>query len=102
VPLKPIHRVEPQYPEKAVVEKIEGGVVLKFDVDNDGYVKNVEVINGEPAYVFDRVAAAALRQWKYVSTGQYHKNQLVQLDFRLDKNSAYPDKNLIEKIQVIQ
>jgi TonB family protein len=100
VPLKPIHRVEPQYPEKAVVEKIEGGVVLKFDVDNDGYVKNVEVINGEPAYVFDRVAAAALRQWKYVSTGQYHKNQLVQLDFRLDKNSAYPDKNLIEKIQV--
>jgi TonB family protein len=102
VPLKPIHRVEPQYPEKAVVEKIEGGVVLKFDVDNDGYVKNVEVINGEPAYVFDRVASAALRQWKYVSTGQYHKNQLVQLDFRLDKNSAYPDKNLIEKIQVIQ
>ena len=102
VVLKPIYRVEPQYPEKAVVEKIEGGVVLKFDVDNDGFVKNVEVINGEPAYVFNSVAVAALRQWKYVSTGQHHKNQLVQLDFRLDKNSVYTDVNLIEKIQVTQ
>lgn len=98
--IMPIHRVEPKYPEKAVVEKIEGAVVLKYDVATDGSVLNVEVMNGEPAYVFDRVAVTALKQWKYKKLDSISKNNLVQLDFRLDKDSTYQGKDLIEKIKV--
>ncbi len=100
--LKPIHRIEPKYPEQAIEEKIEGAVVLKFDVDQDGDVQNVEVINGKPAKVFDSVAETALKQWKYASSEHYHKNQLVQLDFRLDQSSDHEYVNLIEKIRVIE
>ena len=98
--IMPIHRVEPNYPEKAIVEKLEGAVVLKYDVDTDGSVINVEVMTGEPAYVFDRVAVTALKQWKYEKVDSISKNNLVQLDFRLDKNSTYKGKDLIEKIKV--
>jgi TonB family protein len=97
-----IERVEPKYPLKAAEEKIEGSVVLKFDINSNGDVQDVEVMNGIPAYVFDRVAITALKQWKYDANGKYHKNQLVQLDFRMDSNSSFKDVNLIEKIQVTQ
>lgn len=98
----PIHRVEPKYPEKAVVEKLEGAVVLKFDVNIDGSVINAEVMNGEPAYVFDRVALAALKQWKYKPLVNVSRNNLVQLDFRLNSDSSYQSGDLIEKIKVTQ
>ena len=97
--VKPTYRVEPKYPEKAVAENIEGSVVLKFDIDSEGIVKNVEVVNGSPAYVFDKVAKTALEQWKYESSNSYHKNNLVQLDFALDKSSARRE-SLIEQIKV--
>jgi len=77
-------------------------VVLRFDVDDKGSVRNVEVLNGVPAYVFDRVAIAALEQWEYEAKGIYHKNLLVQLDFRLDQDSTFKNIDLIEKIKVTQ
>lgn len=98
----PTYRVEPKYPLKAVEEEIEGAVVLKFDINGEGDVSNVEVMEGVPAYVFDRVAITALKQWKYDATGEYHKNQLVQLDFRMSPESTFKDVNLIEKIKVTQ
>ncbi|GLX79688.1 hypothetical protein tinsulaeT_30280 [Thalassotalea insulae] len=98
--ISPIHRVEPKYPVKAAVEKIEGSVVLKYDVNIDGTVMNVEVMTGEPAYVFDRVAVTALKQWQYQPRASVAHNNLVQLDFRLDENSTFKDVNLIEKINV--
>jgi len=100
--IMPIMRVEPKYPVKAAVEKIEGSVVLKFDVATDGSVHNVEVVKGDPAYVFDKVAVTALKQWQYNTLNEVSKNNLVQLDFRLDENSGYPSKDMIEKISVTQ
>jgi len=98
----PVHRVEPKYPLKAATENIEGSVVLKFDVNANGNVDNVEVVKGMPAYVFDRVAVTALKQWKYKTSTKGASNNLVQLDFRLDEDSALESANLIEKIKVIQ
>ena len=82
--LHPTFRVEPKYPFKAAQDKIEGSVVLKFDVTASGMVKNVEVVNAKPAYVFDKVAVTALEQWKYAAIGHIVKDNLVQLDFAMD------------------
>jgi len=98
----PIMRVEPKYPIKAAIEKIEGSVVLKFDVDTDGSVINVAVVTGKPAYVFDSEAVTALKQWQYNPLNEVAKNNLVQLDFRMDENSSYKDESLIEKIRVLK
>ena len=97
--VKPIYRVEPKYPTKAAAESIEGSVVLKFDIDRTGMVKNVEVVNGSPAYVFDKVAKTALEQWQYEPSNSYHKNNLVQLDFAMNENSAKRE-SLIEQVKV--
>ena len=97
--VKPTYRIEPKYPVQAAAEGIEGSVVLKFDIDRAGTVKNVEVVNGSPAYVFDKVAKTALEQWQYEPSNNYHKNNLVQLDFAMDANSARRE-SLIEQIKV--
>nr|WP_281255948.1 energy transducer TonB [Cognaticolwellia beringensis] len=94
-----MYRVEPKYPAKAAAESIEGSVVLKFDIDRTGMVKNVEVVNGSPAYVFDKVAKTALEQWQYEPSNSYHKNNLVQLDFAMNENSAKRE-SLIEQVKV--
>lgn len=98
IELQPVMRVEPKYPFKAAQDKIEGSVVLKFDVTATGLVENVEVINAKPAYVFDKAAVTALKQWKYSAIGRIVKSNLVQLDFAMDEGSNH--ENLIERIRV--
>lgn len=95
----PVHRIEPKYPIQAAKDGIEGSVVLKFDIKGDGNVTNVEVVNGKPAYVFDKTALTALKQWRYKATGKTTKNLLVQLDYLMDDSSAQPEP-LIERIKV--
>jgi len=95
----PVHRVEPKYPIKAAREGIEGSVVLKFDIKGNGNVTNVEVVNGKPAYIFDKTALTALKQWRYEATGKITKNLLVQLDYLMDDSSTQPEP-LIERIKI--
>ncbi len=97
--VSPTMRIEPKYPVAAAKAGTEGSVVLKFDVEADGSVSNVEVINGKPAYVFDKSAVTALKQWRYNVTDTSHTNILVQLDFVLSESSAKPE-SLIERIKV--
>ncbi|WP_057830462.1 TonB family protein [Colwellia sp. TT2012] len=97
--LSPTHRIEPKYPVSAARAGTEGSVVLKFDVEADGSVSHVEVINGKPAYTFDKSAVTALKQWRYKATDKVHKNLLVQLDFVMSESSEQPE-SLIERIKV--
>jgi len=97
----PTHRIEPKYPVEAAKAGTEGSVVLKFNVEADGSVSHVEVVNGKPAYVFDKEAITALKQWRYQSSGKVAKNQLVQLDFVMGDSSSKP-ASLIERIKVSQ
>jgi len=98
--ISPIKRIEPNYPVEAANNKIEGSVVLKFDINATGDVTNVSVVKAIPEKVFDKVAKTALRQWKYESSSTGVKNNLVQLDFAMDKHSNFKFKKLTEQIQV--
>lgn len=96
----PIIRIEPKYPIKAAKEGVEGAVLLKFDVDSEGATKNIRVVAAQPEKVFDDVAITALSKWKYGSKNHATKEGLVvQLDFRMDKNSNQPI-HLVERIEV--
>lgn len=61
----PIVRIDPQYPRDAALEGTEGWVKLKFTIEADGSVSNVEVLESEPRRVFDRNAQRALYRWKF-------------------------------------
>ncbi|OLB20503.1 MAG: hypothetical protein AUH15_11325 [Acidobacteriales bacterium 13_2_20CM_55_8] len=58
-----IRRVEPQYPEVARRQHIQGPVVLNAVVGNDGNVRTVTVLNGDPALT--KAALEAVAQWQF-------------------------------------
>lgn len=84
----PVKRVHPAYPEKAANNEMEGEVVLKFDITENGSTDNISVVKSSPQGVFDKSAVEALKQWKYKpriqgGVAQRQTGLLVQLDFRL-------------------
>jgi TonB family protein len=58
-----IHRVDPEYPEEAKAQRIEGAVVLDVQVLNDGTVGNINVVSGNP--LLAEAAVKAVKQWQY-------------------------------------
>lgn len=82
--LASVTRIEPRYPIQAAQQGISGYVQLRFDVDGQGKVSNVRVVQSSPERVFDKEAVRALEQWEYTATGMTHKDQQVQLNFELD------------------
>ena len=61
----PIVRIEPQWPREALVEGIEGYVVVEVTIGADGSVKDVRVIQAEPKRMFDRNVIRAVLKWKF-------------------------------------
>ena len=60
-----IFEVGPKYPPEAKADKIEGQVVLKYDITVDGVVHNVSIVQAEPKGVFEQAAMRAVEQWRY-------------------------------------
>ncbi len=70
----PIHRtamsvlrIPPTYPESVATKGIEGWVLVEFDITPSGTVQNANVVDAEPARIFDRSALKAIKRWKYRS-----------------------------------
>lgn len=78
--LKPIKRVEPQYPPEAARAGTQGFVEVEFTVDETGKVKSVSVVNAKPARTFETSAVRAVKQWTFAPGGGRGK---VRLDFSL-------------------
>lgn len=63
---RPIFKEVPEYPREAVFQKIEGQVVVKFDVTEKGSVDNLSVLEAEPPDVFNESALAAAAKFLYL------------------------------------
>ena len=85
VELRPIVRIEPKYPISAVEQGIEGYVQLKFDLELNGTVSNVQVVKAYPSDIFNDAAIIALRKWRYAHEDHVVKGNLIQLDFSLQE-----------------
>ena len=58
-----LRRVEPVYPDIAVVAKVQGIVILEAVVATDGTVESVKVLR--PVKFLDSAAIDAVKQWRY-------------------------------------
>ena len=58
-----LYRVSPIYPAQAKMFRREGKVILNATVMEDGKVRDLEVVQGEP--VLAQSAVAAVKQWRY-------------------------------------
>ena len=59
----PIRKVAPVYPPNAVPMRLEGSVVLRAMITEQGKVRDVSVVSGHPMLV--RAAIDAVQQWRY-------------------------------------
>lgn len=60
-----IRRVNPQYPQRALRQGLQGWVDLRFTITESGDVTDIQVVNAQPRREFDREAVRALQQWKF-------------------------------------
>jgi protein TonB len=61
----PYYKIKPKYPRAALLEGIEGWVMLEVDITEAGTVENVRVIDGEQRNMFQTEARRAVEQYKY-------------------------------------
>jgi len=71
-----IHYVNPEYPELARRARMEGFVILQAIIDQQGNVKDVEVLRGL-GLGLDVAAMDAVKQWKYTPT--YYNGRPVEV-----------------------
>jgi protein TonB len=55
----------PDYPERAVLQRLEGWIEIEFTVACDGTTREPRILAAEPAGVFDRATLDALARWRY-------------------------------------
>jgi TonB family protein len=82
-----LHRVEPDYPEAARQQQIQGTVVLDLQVGQDGSVQEVKPVSGPP--MLAQAATAAVKQWRFkprlVSGHPTEMQTRITLNFELPR-----------------
>jgi TonB family protein len=81
-----LERVDPQYPEAARVQRVQGPVELKVLVGTDGLVRKITTISGNPLLV--SAATDAVRQWRFKP--HETKGKIVEFETRVTVNFALP------------
>jgi len=80
-----LHRVEPEYPEAARQQNVQGPVVLDVHIGADGAVQEVRVGSGQP--LLAQAATDAVKQWKFkprlINGSPVEMQTRVTLNFRL-------------------
>ncbi|MGB2130451.1 MAG: energy transducer TonB [Marinobacterium sp.] len=63
----PVSRMNPQYPRRAQMRRIEGYVVAEFTVDAKGRVvpDSFKIIEASPKGAFERTVERALTRWRF-------------------------------------
>ena len=62
---RPVQRAAAPYPPRARAKGIEGFVSVSMLIDQSGGVKDLQILEAQPPGVFDDVALAALRGWRF-------------------------------------
>ena len=70
---KAVHLVEPNFPKRELERGIEGWVVVKFYIREDGSTDDVRVLDSSPKQIFDKPAINAVKQFFYTYTGKNSK-----------------------------
>lgn len=65
-PYRPLIKVDPQYPKRATREKISGHIVFSFDLQRNGVISNIEVVDEHPQGYFEAAGRYALDRFIYL------------------------------------
>ena len=82
------------YPATAVAAGVEGRVVIRYDVTEEGRVANATVQQAEPPGVFEAAALAAVRSWRFKPAARGRevvaaRNRVSEVTFRVSDDGKY-------------
>jgi periplasmic protein TonB len=63
--LKRVKYAPPEYPSRALSQRMSGSVTVEYIVDTSGDTRDVRVVEANPPGVFDHSALAAVKHWHY-------------------------------------
>jgi TonB family protein len=63
--LKRTRYVPPEFPSKALSQRLSGAVTVEYTVDANGDPRDVRVVEATPPGVFDKAAVTAVKRWHY-------------------------------------
>jgi TonB family protein len=81
-----LYRVEPDYPEEARRQGVQGPVVLDLHIGKDGLVQGVDLVSGQP--LLAQAATAAVKQWRFRT--RYVNGNEVEMQARITLHFALP------------
>ncbi|XQW84945.1 TonB family protein [Thalassotalea piscium] len=79
--IQPIFKVMPSYPTKALLAKQSGSIKLSYEIDNQGEVKNINVVESDVSRALQRAAKKALAKWKYKAEDNVQRNYQIVFEF---------------------
>jgi TonB family protein len=81
-----LHRVEPDYPEEARAQQIQGAVVLDVHIGQDGSVQEVTLVSGPQQLA--QAATGAVKQWRFKP--RLRGGRPVEMQTRITLNFRLP------------
>lgn len=95
------HRVEPDFPDKALQRRREGFVTVSFFIEKDGAVSEPRVESAKNGMLFNRAAMRAISQWRFEPTHR-HGEPVERLGcheflFNLDARAIDDEKKRIRE-----
>jgi protein TonB len=80
--LKPVSRVEPEFPREALAAGTNTGVVkARMTIDATGEVTRVDIVEANPRRVFDRAVVKTLSQWRFTPGGNGRSKE-IEIEFK--------------------
>ncbi|WP_223788797.1 energy transducer TonB [Marinicella meishanensis] len=100
---KPLETFAPDYPLEALLDGQSGRVELLLSIDEQGDVVWVEVVDAEPAGVFEGAAVAASKKYRYAPKLDFGKpiptEAMVTIEFDPEAANKWWDPAAIERLR---